>query len=42
MQKAPILSEEENRLCALHELKLLDTEAEERFSSSERIGAFCI
>jgi GAF domain-containing protein len=36
MQKAPILSEEEKRLCALHELKLLDTKAEERFDSITR------
>lgn len=33
MQKAPIPSNEEERLCAVEELKILDTENEERFDS---------
>jgi GAF domain-containing protein len=36
MKKAPIPANEEKRLCALHELKLLDTETEERFDRITR------
>ena len=44
MQKAPIPTYEEKRLCALGDIKILDTEAEERFDriTKEAIKKFSV
>lgn len=44
MKKAPVPSYEEKRLCALYDLKILDTETEERFDkiTREAINRFSV
>lgn len=44
MQKAPVPSNEEKRLCALYDLKILDTKTEERFDNitKEAVNRFSV